>query len=187
MKQHRYFLIVIILFLTLRINAQDTSNDSSSENFRIFGLYSGTFQSKSGITVGLTKNKNGFYFSGRYGKFTRTDTKNTIYDNHWINERYSITIGYIREFNKFIDIFGGLGYGYLGYQYMVDDFDSNDWISYLNDYGNDSKTYQSTDKGLESEIGLIFHYKFLYANIGLSTLNIKNVTPIYGIGFEYKF
>lgn len=185
--KHRFFLIAIIFFLTLSLKAQDTSIDSSSENIRIFGLYSGTFQSKSGITVGLIKNKNGFYFSGRFGKFTRTGTKNMTYDNHWINERYSVTIGYIRELNKFIDIFGGLGYGYLGYQYLVDDFDSGDWISYLNDNGNDSKIYRTTDTGLESEIGLIFQYKFLYANIGLSTLNLKNITPIYGIGFGYKF
>jgi len=187
MKQYRFFLIVIILFLTLSTKAQETTNNSPPKNLRIFGLYSGTLQSKSGITVGLIKNKNGFYLNGRYGKFTRTDTKNITYDNHWINERYSITIGYIRELNKFIDIIGGLGYGYLGYQYLVDDFDSNDWISYLNDNGNDSKTYRSTDKGLESEIGLIFHYKFLYANIGLSTLNFKNFTPIYGIGVGYNF
>jgi hypothetical protein len=183
----KLILIVIIFSFIPKLWAQDYENESRGENQRIFALYTGTFQSKAGLMIGLIKNKNGLYLNGRYGKFPRTSKQETIYDDHWINERYSITIGYVKQINGFIDIYGGLGYGYLGFVYLVDDFNANEWIVYINDWGHDSKSFHVTDRGVESEIGVLFHYKYFYACIGVTALNIKHINPIFGVGFGFQF
>jgi|GEM_PF-2772711 len=187
MSSRKYILILLIFFIAQKVWSQNEESGKISKEQRIIFLYSRTIQLKTGLTFAVVKNKTGFYINGRNDRFKRESEKKTIYDNHWINEQYSATIGYIRKMNKFIDVYGGLGYGYLGYDYLVDDFNANEWDAYINDWGNDSKSYHKTMEGLEIEIGILFHYKFFYANIGVTSLNLQQINPLVGIGLGYKF
>jgi opacity protein-like surface antigen len=168
----------------------------TSSGKQTYFAYSGSVKAPLGFQIGRTNNDHGYYVGMRLSFKNSTnasyDCNNTsvlnynesgyyIFDDKMQNQRFSFTVGYIRQMSSKINVYAGIGYGYSNLLWHIDQY------QYPNNKYSDTwiKNTNYSTKGFESEIGIVTRISDLInLNTGFSFLNFKKMNWTFGLGFN---
>lgn len=174
--------LVGVLFSIGISQAQEKAKLSSDLSY---WTYCTTDKTVLGGQTGIILNScyfNDINFIGRFG--VRDAPRNTSYtfDQHRAETRISILVGLTKDIHPNFKVFSGIGYGRYDWYYQTLDFSTNELLQYIDIAGPEPRTNFLYRQGLELELGIMAHYKWLCITYGISTLNFSMIEFSFGIG-----
>lgn len=169
------------LFLTLVF-----ANNGKAQTFVMYTICENSnFGFKIGGERSLTYDN--LYGGLRFGFHKEPKETGRSYDIHRHDQRTALTFGMTHRFCNYFNIYGEAGFGAFSYQYTTGYFSAQDWLDFIDDFGQDLPSGGVYANGLEFETGILFNFRAISASFGITTINFKHYEFTIGLGLNHNY